>query len=80
MDPVVGIILGAAITGLCGIIIELIRRPDRKKVEETHRQLTTNHHVSSPPTVLDKLDTLVHQVNRLETKFDKHIDWHMEQK
>lgn len=87
MDPVTGVILGAAITGICGIVIEIIRRPQRAKIDETHRQLTTNHHVSSPPTALDKLDSIERRLEGqdlilLDVKetLNRHIEWHMGKK
>lgn len=94
MDPVSGAILTAAIAGFCSIIVALIARGDRKKVAETHRQLTTNHHVSSPPTALDKLDSIQTAVEELHRRQDgqdlilidvkktlnRHIEWHMEKK
>jgi recombinational DNA repair protein (RecF pathway) len=55
------------------------------KIEETHRQVTTNHHISSPPTMLDKLDNLARaqsdqhdSLRDLAHKLDHHINWHME--
>jgi hypothetical protein len=42
----------------------MARRADKRtqgvadRVEETHHQLTTNHHVSDPPTLLDKVDSV----------------------
>jgi hypothetical protein len=94
MDPVSGAILCAAIAGLCSILVAFIARADRKKVAETHRQLTTNHHVSSPPTSLDKLDSIQAGLEELHRRQDgtdlmlmdvketlsRHIEWHMEKK
>ena len=87
MDPVSGAILCAAIAGACSILVALLTRPNRAKIDETHRQLTTNHHVSSPPTALDKLDSIQktqqeHALILLDVKetLARHIEWHMEKK
>ena len=42
MDPVSGAIIGAAIAGVCSIIVALITRSDRQKIRETHFQTTQN--------------------------------------
>ena len=42
-----------------------------KKIKETHRQVTVNHHSSENPTILDKLDDL-------QKAFNRHIQWHLE--
>lgn len=78
MDPVTAI-LCAAIAGVCSIVVAWISAPSRKKIAETHAQLTVNHHASATPTALDKIDTLQTGFNRLEEKFDRHIEWHLEQ-
>jgi hypothetical protein len=87
MDPVSGAILTAAIAGVCSIVVAIIARGPNKKIAETHRQLTTNHHVSSPPTALDKLDSIQktqeeHALILLDVKdsLARHIEWHMEKK
>lgn len=87
MDPVTGAILTAAIAGFCSIVVALVTRGNRAKIDETHRQLTTNHHVSSPPTALDKLDSIQktqeeHALILLDVKetLARHIEWHMEKK
>ena len=94
IDPVSGAILAAAIAAVASILVALINRPSRKKIDETHRQLTTNHHVSSPPTALDKLDTIATRIDELHRRQDgqdlilfdvkdnltRHIEWHMEKK
>jgi hypothetical protein len=87
MDPVSGAILCAAIAGLCSILVAVLTRPNRVKIDETHRQLTTNHHVSSPPTALDKLDSIQqtqqeHALILLDVKetLNRHIEWHMGKK
>jgi hypothetical protein len=87
MDPVSGVILAAAVTGLCSIVVALLTRPSRAKINETHRQLTTNHHISSPPTALDKLDSIDRRLEGqdlilmdVKETLQRHIEWHMEQK
>lgn len=84
MDPVTGAIICAAIAGACSILVAALTRPMKAKVDETHRQLTTNHHISSPPTALDKLDSIQqkqdeHALILLDVKetLARHIEWHM---
>jgi len=63
--------------GLAAVICSLIaagaslwgvRRTTRqdRKIDETHRTLTTNHHSSPEPTVLDRLDNLSTRMTRVE--------------
>lgn len=88
MDPAAATVYVAGIAAVASMasagIAAYTGRRVGPKVEETHRQVTTNHHVSSPPTMLDKLDSLAkaqadhHQELRdLTHKLDRHIDWHM---
>lgn len=43
-----------------------------KKIKETHKQVTVNHHSSESPTILDKLDDL-------QQAFNRHLEWHLTQ-
>jgi hypothetical protein len=59
-------IVVAVIAGLFGLA--QIRMS--KKISETHRQVTVNHHSSENPTILDKLDDL-------ERAIRDHLNWHL---
>lgn len=51
-------------------------------VEETHKQVTVNHHSSEQPTVLDRIDDVSQQVGTAITKVDtlgRMFDGHLEQ-
>ena len=80
MDPVSGVILAAAVTGLCSIVVAIITRPDRKKIRESHFALTQNGGKNSPPTVPDRLHNIEDKLDDLADKFSRHIEWHLEQK
>jgi hypothetical protein len=58
------------------------QRVTRELVEETHKQVTVNHHSSEQPTVLDRIDDVAHQVaeNTQETRaLARMFDGHLEQ-
>jgi len=52
-----------------------------KKIKETHRQVTVNHHSSEHPTLLDLIDMLRkdNAEDNSETRklINDHIHWHM---
>lgn len=78
MDPVSGAIIGAAIAGVCSIIVALITRPDRQKLRETHHVVTQNGGLNSPPTIPDRLHNIEDKLDQLGEKFNRHIEWHLE--
>lgn len=78
MDPVSGAVLAAAIAGVCSIVVALITRPDRKKLNETHQQTTQNGGRNNPPTIPDRLHNIEDSIEKLSDKFDRHIEWHLE--
>lgn len=80
MDPVSGAIIGAAIAGFCSIVVALITRPDRRKINETHQQTTQNGGRNTPPTIPDRLHVIEDKLDTVIDKFDRHIEWHMENK
>lgn len=80
MDPVSGAILTAAIAGVCSIIVALIARGDRKKINELHHQATQNGGRNNPPTIPDQLHNIDEKVDALIERFDRHIEWHLGQK
>lgn len=59
-------ILVAIVAGVFG----LLQVRMNKKISETHRQVTVNHHSSENPTILDKLDDL-------EKAIREHLNWHL---
>lgn len=78
MDPVSGAVLTAAIAGVCSIVVALITRADRKILKETHQQTTQNGGKNSPPTIPDRLHNIEDSIKVLGEKFDRHIEWHLE--
>lgn len=70
---IVGIIAALATLGAAWIA----NRPQRKKVEETHRMITVNHHSSreqgKPDTVLDHLTDLKTLVVAQGSLLTEHI-------
>ena len=80
MDPVSGAILGASIAGVCSIIVALITRPDRQRLKETHFQTTRNGGKNSPPTIPDRLHNIEDKLDQLGEKFNRHIEWHLEER
>ena len=80
MDPVSGAILCAAIAGAASIAVAVITRPDRQKLNETHHQTTQNGGKNSPPTIPDQLHDVNDKLDGLIERFDRHIEWHLEQK
>jgi hypothetical protein len=80
MDPVSGTILAAAIGGLCSIVVALIMRGDRRKINETHQQTTQNGGKNNPPTIPDRLHNIEGSLIDLNEKLSRHIEWHLEQK
>lgn len=80
MDPVSGAILCAAIAGVCSIIVAVVTRPDRKKLNETHQQTTQNGGKNNPPTIPDQLHVINDKLDALGEKFNRHIEWHLENK
>lgn len=58
----------SAFTAACGsVVVVLMTQRQNKKIGETHATLTTNHHSSPEPTVLDRLSTIESEVNGLKT-------------
>lgn len=78
-----------AITLMCGLIglaTRYVLVPWMKEhvigpVKETNHQVTVNKHISDPPTLLDKIDHVQHDVTQARTDiatastmFEGHID------
>lgn len=80
MDPVSGAIIGAAIAGVCSIIVALITRGDRQRLKETHHQTTQNGGKNNPPTIPDRLHNIEEKIDDLGDKINRHIEWHLENK
>lgn len=80
MDPVSGAIIGALIAAVASIIVALITRPDRKRLKESHFALTQNGGRNNPPTVPDRLHNIEDKIDVLAEKFNRHIEWHLENK
>lgn len=72
---------------ILGLVVRFVLLPYLREhlvqpVQETHKQVTENHHSNDRPTVLDRIDDVSGQVaeNTRETRalarmFDGHLDW-----
>lgn len=78
MDPAFATVVVAGIAAFTSIITAIISVWDRKKIKETHAQVTVNGGTSRPPTVLDKLSEIEGAVKETNHKVDTHILWHLE--
>lgn len=45
------------------------------KVDETHKQVTENHHTNDQPTVLDRIDDVGTDMKALTRVMDEHLRW-----
>lgn len=52
--------------------IESVVQPLHEKAESTHHQLTTNHHVSEPATVLDRVDSIGKTVDAIASTVESN--------
>lgn len=62
MDTAVASIVVAGIAAAGGLASSWLTLRQRPKLNEVHHQVSTNHHDSEPPTVLDRLDNLESKV------------------
>lgn len=47
-----------------------------KRIKETHKQVTENHHSSETPTILDLLDLIREDGRETHAMLIDHIQWH----
>lgn len=80
VDPALATIIVAAIAAIASIVSAMISVRQRGKVNETHKQVTVNHHSSMKPTVLDHIDDVRQlvlaqgaQINALSRDFNEHV-------
>lgn len=80
LDAGLASVLVAAIAALSALANTAMMHRQGKKVDETHKQVTVNHHSSEEPTVLDRIDDvrtevvgLRGEVNTLHTQFNSHV-------
>lgn len=80
-------VIVAAIAALSALANTRMTMKQSRKVDETHKQVTVNHHSSEFPTVLDRIDdvrglaqqavtdvgSLRSEVNHLHTEFNSHV-------
>ena len=66
--------------GTLSIFVALITRPDRRKLRETHQFVTQNGGQNATPTLPDRLHIIDQKLDALGEKFNRHIEWHLEQK
>lgn len=52
------VILAAIVSGVFAIMGTVVTWVLGKKINETHRQVTVNHHSSENPTILDQLSDI----------------------
>jgi hypothetical protein len=65
MELVIVAIVGGLLNLLTAVVVILLG----KKVGETHRQVTVNHHSSEKPTILDEL-------SNIKSLLLEHLAWH----
>lgn len=77
----------ALIAAAASILVAVLQNRDRKnlvetqkKVTETHRMVTVNHHTSDSPTLLDRLDDQDQLLKAVINRLDRHIEWHFTRK
>lgn len=75
-----GLVIVAIITATASIFTTWLTVRQGRKLSETHKQVTVNHHSSAEPTVLDRIDDvrsavldIASEVNHLRTDFNGHI-------
>lgn len=69
----------ALIASVTAILVAIIAR-DRKKVAETHKQVSQNSHQNEKPTILDLIADLRDEQRRTNAVIIDHLEWHMEDK
>lgn len=69
MDPAIAQIITAVIGAIGLTAAAIVTAHFGRKINETHRTLTTNHHSSAQPTVRDELSDLRKMLN-------KHLEDH----
>lgn len=80
VDPGLATVIVATIAAMGAFANTAIAVKQGRKVDETHKQVTVNHHSSKVPTVLDRIDDVdkrVHDVFKLVielgTDFNAHV-------
>jgi hypothetical protein len=77
MDVGVAAIICAIIAAFGSCLTVVLTQRQNRKIDETHRTLTVNHHSSAIPTVLDRLSSLDTKVTALDvdvTLIKKNLD------
>lgn len=64
-----GIIAAGVWNGIETYRTKRLTRELAHPVRETHRQVSVNHHVSNPPTLLDKVDAVQLEQQRVRAEF-----------
>lgn len=80
IDPGSAAVIAATVAALGTIVNTIVAKRQHKKINETHKQVTVNHHSSDFPTVLDRIDDVQQAVLSLATgltdlrgDFIKHV-------
>jgi hypothetical protein len=80
LDAGLASVIAASIAAFTALASTWMTARQGKKVNETHKQVTVNHHSSDFPTVLDRIDSvqtavlgLGTELNHLRTDFNDHV-------
>lgn len=80
IDLGVATVMVAIVTSVTSMVTVILTKRQGKKLDETHSQVTVNHHSSSTPTVLDRIDDVLlavldlgAEVNDIRRDFNGHI-------
>ena len=69
---VIGTTVAAVIAAAGAFFNTIVIVKQNRKVNETHKQVTVNHHNSDFPTVLDRLDSVQTSILDMSTEFNRH--------
>lgn len=87
LDMALASVVVATIAASGAVVNTIIAAGQGRKLDETHKQVTVNHHSSQTPTVLDRIDdvrqevllvsstltAMCSEVNRLHSDFNAHV-------
>ena len=57
------------------VLVPYLKEHLIKPVKSVEQQVTVNKHVTRPPTMLDKIDTVQREVASMARMFEGHMQW-----